>query len=151
MQGGASRAGYWTATTFAALREAARNLHGKDNGFDIGQHIFAISSVSGGSVGSVGYLALSSQEPGLEDDKFRTRILSFAGQDALGPALTGFMFSDLSTDSCPSPSCPTGVRRSSGRGKHRGPRLTPSRQTLTSSPGRSSISRQDQQIRGARS
>ena len=53
VQGGASRAGYWTAVALSSLREAA-----KAKAVDIDSHIFAISSVSGGSVGAVGYAAM---------------------------------------------------------------------------------------------
>ncbi|MGH6797791.1 MAG: hypothetical protein ACREDI_05350, partial [Roseiarcus sp.] len=53
VQGGASRAGYWTAVALSSLREAA-----KAKGVDIDPHIFALSSVSGGSVGAVGYAAM---------------------------------------------------------------------------------------------
>src|SRR5208337_3976588 len=43
VQGGASRAGYWTALVLSSLREAARAKR-----VDIDRHLFAISSVSGG-------------------------------------------------------------------------------------------------------
>ena len=88
VQGGASRAGYWTALALSSLREAARA-----RGVDIDKSIFAISSVSGGSVGSVGYAALLKTAPKAPD--FQLRLLRFAGQDALGPALTGMLFPDL--------------------------------------------------------
>ena len=58
VQGGASRAGYWTAVALSNLREAA-----KAKGVDIDPHIFAISSVSGGSVGAVGYAAMLKSAP----------------------------------------------------------------------------------------
>ena len=88
VQGGASRAGYWTALALSSLREAA-----KARGVDIDKSIFAISSVSGGSVGSIGYAALLKTAPNAPD--FKLRLLRFAGQDALGPALTGMLFPDL--------------------------------------------------------
>lgn len=88
VQGGASRAGYWTALALSSLREAA-----KARGVDVNKSIFAISSVSGGSVGSVGYAALLKTAPNAPD--FKLRLLRFAGQDALGPALTGMLFPDL--------------------------------------------------------
>ena len=53
VQGGASRAGYWTAVALGHLREAA-----KAKGVALDPHIFAISTVSGGSVGAVGYAAM---------------------------------------------------------------------------------------------
>jgi hypothetical protein len=88
VQGGASRAGYWTAVALSSLRETAK---AKD--VDIDSHIFAISSVSGGSVGAVGYDAML--KTARDDKNFRNDLLGFAGRDALGPALTGALYSDL--------------------------------------------------------
>ena len=88
VQGGASRAGYWTALVLSRLREVA-----KAKGVDIDKRLFAISSVSGGSVGAVGYAGLLKEAPNAPD--FKNRLLRFAGEDALGPALTGMLFPDL--------------------------------------------------------
>ncbi len=88
VQGGASRAGYWTALALGSLREAA-----KAKGVDIDPHIFAISSVSGGSVGAIGYAAMLRASPDAPD--FKLRLLRFAGENALGSAVTGMMFPDL--------------------------------------------------------
>jgi hypothetical protein len=88
VQGGASRAGYWTAVSLARLREAA-----KAKGGDLDPHLFAISSVSGGSVGAVGYAA--TLKAWAEAPDFKLRLLRFAGDDALGPAMTGLLFPDL--------------------------------------------------------
>ena len=70
---------------------------------DFGGHVFAISSVSGGSVGAVGYAAMlktappNVRTPATEADAetFTSDLLGFAGRDVLGPALTGTLFSDL--------------------------------------------------------
>ena len=88
VQGGASRAGYWTALALSSLREAARA-----KGVDLDPHLFAISSVSGGSVGSIGYAGMLRSAPDAPD--FKLRLLRFAGQNALGPAVTGMLFPDL--------------------------------------------------------
>ncbi len=88
VQGGASRAGYWTAVALSALREAA-----KAKGVEIDPHIFALSSVSGGSVGAVGYAAMLKTAPDAPD--FKLRLLRFAGDNVLGGALTGMLFPDL--------------------------------------------------------
>jgi hypothetical protein len=88
VQGGASRAGYWAALALSSLREAAQA-----RGVDLDRHIFAISSVSGGSVGAIGYAAMLKSAPDAPD--FKLRLLRFAGQDALGPAMTGMLFPDL--------------------------------------------------------
>jgi hypothetical protein len=88
VQGGASRAGYWTAVALSNLREAA-----KAKGVDIDPHIFAISSVSGGSVGAVGYAAMLKSAPDAPD--FKLRLMRFAGENVLGGAVTGLLFPDL--------------------------------------------------------
>ena len=88
VQGGASRAGYWTAVALSSLREAA-----KAKGVDIDPHIFALSSVSGGSVGAVGYAAMLKSAPDAPD--FKLRLLRFAGENVLGGAMTGMLFTDL--------------------------------------------------------
>ena len=88
VQGGASRAGYWTAVALSNLREAA-----KAKGVDIDPHIFALSSVSGGSVGAVGYVAMLKTAPDAPD--FKLRLLRFAGENVLGGAVTGMLFPDL--------------------------------------------------------
>jgi hypothetical protein len=88
VQGGASRAGYWTAVALSNLREAA-----KAKGVDVDPHIFAISSVSGGSVGAVGYAAMLKSAPPEPD--FKLRLMRFAGENVLGGAVTGLMFQDL--------------------------------------------------------
>jgi len=91
VQGGASRAGYWTAVALTKLREAGASA--KPAPVDFDSHVFAISSVSGGSVGSVGYAAMLKAAP--NDPDFKNHLLSFDGRDALGPAMTGMLFSDL--------------------------------------------------------
>ena len=88
VQGGASRAGYWTAVALSSLREAA-----KAKGVDIDPHIFALSSVSGGSVGAIGYVAMLKTAPDAPD--FKLRLLRFAGENVLGGAVTGMLFPDL--------------------------------------------------------
>ncbi len=104
VQGGASRAGYWTAVALAELQTAAAKVIGKDGKrIDFGAHVFAISSVSGGSVGAVGYAAmLKTATPDVRTPTtdanaavFTDNLLGFAGRDALGPALTGMLYSDL--------------------------------------------------------
>ncbi len=88
VQGGASRAGYWTAVALSSLREAA-----KAKGVDIDSHIFALSSVSGGSVGAVGYAAMLKSAPDAPD--FKLRLMRFAGENVLGGVVTGMLFPDL--------------------------------------------------------
>jgi hypothetical protein len=101
VQGGASRAGYWTAVALAELQTAAAKAIGKDGKrIDFGAHVFAISSVSGGSVGAVGYSAMLKTAPpdvripttDANAATFTDNLLGFAGHDALGPALTGMLY-----------------------------------------------------------
>ena len=87
-QGGASRAGYWTAAALAQLHEAAAAI-----GVDFDSHLFAISSVSGGSVGAVGYAAML--RSAADAKELRLQLLRFAGDNALGPAVTGMLYPDL--------------------------------------------------------
>lgn len=104
VQGGASRAGYWTAVALAQLQTAAAKVTGKDGKrIDFGAHVFAISSVSGGSVGAIGYAAMLKTAPpdvrtpttDTNAGTFTNALLGFSGRDALGPALTGMLYSDL--------------------------------------------------------
>ncbi len=104
VQGGAARAGYWTAVALAELQKAAAKATGTDGKrIDFGAHVFAISSVSGGSVGAVGYAAMLKTAPAdvripttdANAAMFTDSLLGFAGRDALGPALTGMLYSDL--------------------------------------------------------
>ena len=86
-EGGASRAGDWTAEVLGALHAQS---HGR-----LASSLFAISSISGGSVGAVGYSALLSVKPVIAPDALAKRLPDFAGQDALSPTLTGMLFPDL--------------------------------------------------------
>ena len=96
--------GYWTAVALAELQTAAAKATGEDGKpIDFGAHVFAISSVSGGSVGAVGYSAMLKTAPpdvripttDANAAMFTDNLLGFAGRDALGPALTGMLYSDL--------------------------------------------------------
>ncbi|KMO19608.1 hypothetical protein SQ03_07660 [Methylobacterium platani JCM 14648] len=86
-EGGASRAGNWTAEALAALHEAS--------GERLPEHLFAISSVSGGSVGAVGYVAALDEAVRPRGETFRQPLLRLTGADALSPVLAGLLFPDL--------------------------------------------------------
>jgi hypothetical protein len=93
LSGGASRAGLWGARVLAEA-DAATAAGGTG--------IFAVSSVSGGSLGAAAYLAsLAGQRSdscGLAQDnrvRFRDAALQAIGDDALGPALAGALFGDI--------------------------------------------------------
>ena len=94
-QGGASRAAYWTASVLAHLN--------RFTGGQFARHVFAINSVSGGSVGSVGFVAELKANPVAADYQ---GLLKFVGRDALGPALTGLLFTDLLQRFVPFPMFP---------------------------------------------
>ncbi len=83
--GGGIRAAYWTATNLAKLE----NVPGFPN------NLFAISGVSGGSLGAATYVALKRTvgpgQPTIFAEKART-VLS---QDFLSPVLAGMLFPDL--------------------------------------------------------
>jgi len=95
-EGGGIRAAYWTATLLAAIQEKEPHFV---------RHVYAISGVSGGSVGAVVFDAVLAQGPGaggrLCDDrgKAETSLERCAahvlGQDFLSPALAAFLFPDL--------------------------------------------------------
>ena len=97
-EGGASRAGYWTGETLSALTAAF--------GPDFVKSIFAISSVSGGSVGAVGYVAAEREAPTAKPLQLENRISAFTGADALSPALGGMLFPDLLQRFIPAPFLP---------------------------------------------
>ncbi len=95
-EGGGIRAAYWTATLLAAIQEREPSF---------ARHVYAISGVSGGSVGAVVFDALLAQAPGTGGKlcdirgKAETGIERCAahvlGQDFLSPALAAFLFPDL--------------------------------------------------------
>ncbi|KJC62671.1 hypothetical protein UP10_00315 [Bradyrhizobium sp. LTSPM299] len=86
-EGGASRAGDWTAEVLSAL-------HAQSDG-KFATHLFAISSVSGGSVGTVGYSAMLHVEPAVTSATLAKTLPTFTSQDALSPTLAGTLFPDL--------------------------------------------------------
>ncbi len=86
-EGGASRAGYWTAEVLASLHEKT--------GGKLAHNLFAISSVSGGSVGAVGYAAVLQDRPNLQPKDLRGAVTDFAGRDFLSPTFGGMLFPDL--------------------------------------------------------
>lgn len=96
--GGASRAGYWTGEVLAALEE---ETHGR-----FSKSVFAISAVSGGAVGAVGYVATLKDGPAARDGGFRQAVEDFAGGDFLSAALAGMLFPDLVQRFIPWPMLP---------------------------------------------
>jgi hypothetical protein len=97
-EGGASRAGDWTAEVLGALHE--------QSGGRLASSLFAISSVSGGSVGAVGYGAFLNVDPMMAPRDLARALPYFAGQDALSPTLAGMLFPDLLQRFLPFPVLP---------------------------------------------
>jgi len=95
-EGGGIRAAYWTATLLAAIQEREPSF---------ARHVYAISGVSGGSVGAVVFGALLAQAPGAGGKlcdvrgKAETSLSRCAahvlGEDFLSPTLAAFLFPDL--------------------------------------------------------
>jgi hypothetical protein len=102
--GGASRAAYWTGTVLRALDN-------RSNG-QFSDHVFAISSVSGGALGAIGYAAWLADRPmesEAQPDAANARlnfVQTFFGQDYLGPAVGALLFPDMIQRFLPAPLLP---------------------------------------------
>lgn len=104
--GGASRAAYWTGTVLRAIEE-------RDTDLGFSHDVFAISSVSGGTLGAVGYSAWVAErqdpqgrQPPDRGERLRF-VRSFFGSDYLGPAMGGLLFPDLLQRFLPAPVMPS--------------------------------------------
>jgi hypothetical protein len=97
-EGGASRAGYWAADVLGKLQFDTRN-----EARPFSDRVFAISSVSGGSVGVMAYVSALSDTPDLKGAPFANRLADVAGVDYLSPAIAGLLFSDLAQGFWPRP------------------------------------------------
>lgn len=92
-EGGGIRAAYWTAAVLTAIQQQSP---------EFSKHVFAISSVSGGSVGSAVFTALVADGKGAGKDACDTQQASirFAAQqtlsyDALAPTLASLLQADF--------------------------------------------------------
>jgi hypothetical protein len=83
--GGASRSGYWTGAVLSRLEAMT--------GGQFSRRVFAISSVSGGSLGAAGFLASLADAP--PPGQLESRSEAFAGGDYLSPAVAAAFFPDL--------------------------------------------------------
>jgi hypothetical protein len=85
--GGGIRAAYWTATVLEKLE------HEHDIGSDgLRPYLFAISGVSGGSVGASAFEAALAERDGGKTDARATRYLT---RDFLAPAIASLIFRDV--------------------------------------------------------
>ena len=102
--GGASRAAYWTGTVLRALDDRSKG--------QFSDHVFAISSVSGGALGAIGYAAWLADRP-MDSEAQPTVaqarlnfVQDFFGQDYLGPSVGALLFPDLIQRFLPLPLLP---------------------------------------------
>jgi hypothetical protein len=82
--GGGSRAAYWTATVLGEIHQRVSNF---------ADHVFAISGVSGGSLGAVVYRALLAE--GTSDAELGSSAQNILSKDFLSPALAAMLYPDL--------------------------------------------------------
>lgn len=104
-EGGGIRAAYWTASVLAELQDRSPQF---------ARHIFAISGVSGGSLGAVIFAA------GLRDDRpqrcamqhtpgfgpLRSQVSAILSRDMLSPTLANMLFPDMTQRFLPYPFLP---------------------------------------------
>ena len=84
-EGGGIRAAYWTAAVLGEIQDRNPNF---------GAHLFAISGVSGGSLGATVFDALVA-EPNPQTFKFKNKAHEILSQDFLSPALAAMLYPDL--------------------------------------------------------
>lgn len=88
--GGGIRAAYWTATVLATAEDELRS---REPSAQFAGHLFAVSGVSGGSVGTAFYSA-ALRDLGAAAPKGAALRASLSA-DFLGPAIVGLMYQDL--------------------------------------------------------
>jgi hypothetical protein len=88
-EGGGIRAAYWSASVLTALEQAS----GGDTGF--ARHLFAISGVSGGSLGAATFAALAADAAQGEPGPRLADVEAVLGADFLAPTLGAAIFPDL--------------------------------------------------------
>jgi len=103
--GGASRAGFWAGSVLARLEDEARA-----NQQRFGANVFALSSISGGSLGAAAWVAELAQYPAgtpcaasAPADCRRPRVEDFLGQDFLSPVVARLLGPDFATRFLPFP------------------------------------------------
>ncbi len=104
--GGASRAAYWTGSVLAELEDAARRA-----GRPFAANLFAISSISGSSLGATAFVAALAQPsapacgpgPAAADRCLAAPLQAFLERDFLAPVVGRMLFPDLFTRFVPVP------------------------------------------------
>lgn len=104
--GGGIRAAYWTAAVLG-------HLHDTHDGFE--RSLFAISGVSGGSVGAAVFRALITAAPddggaAVPRGRVMDRGLDVLGRDLLAPVMVSMLFPDLTQRFLPLPLLPDRAR-----------------------------------------
>jgi hypothetical protein len=86
-EGGGIRAAYWTAAVLEELRTRVPQIE---------HHLYAVSGVSGGSLGLAAWLvALRDERCGNGSDRGTPSVTESLGQDFLSPAVAGMLYYDL--------------------------------------------------------
>ncbi len=97
MSGGATRAALWSSYALSTLEDEERQLAAAERREPcFARNIFAISGVSGGSLGAAAFVSLLAQEQLVQRKWPELRLASadFLGRDALAPALGYMLFQD---------------------------------------------------------
>lgn len=101
-EGGGIRAAYWTASVLSHLQDVADR-----QGVDFARHVFAISGVSGGSLGAAVFAALRKTPYGEDpegtdapcttdpENRHLCRAQRILARDFLAPTVTALLFPDL--------------------------------------------------------
>jgi hypothetical protein len=90
-EGGGIRAALWPALALGTLQDAS--LGRRKGQPDFASHVFAISGVSGGSVGAAVFAALCAEQR--ESGKLRERAATICGSDHLAPTLGALLYPDF--------------------------------------------------------
>ena len=102
-EGGGIRAAYWTAAVLAELQDRALSIT-PDGGphLNFARHVFAISGVSGGSLGAAVFAALLGTDwknpeacNAACDGSYKCRAREVLSQDYLAPTVAALLFPDL--------------------------------------------------------
>jgi hypothetical protein len=91
--GGGIRAAYWTAAILAELEDRSSK-----SAVPFSRHVFAISGISGGSLGAATFAAMVAHRVALPDLETRTYVQEandVLGRDFLSPTLANALFPDL--------------------------------------------------------
>jgi hypothetical protein len=97
MAGGATRAALWSAYVLSALEDDERRVAAAERRRPcFARNIFAISGVSGGSLGAAAFVSLLAQEQLVQRRWLRLRLASadFLGRDVLAPIIGYMLFQD---------------------------------------------------------